>query len=1210
MMNMGNDEEEADDEEESSKYGGINSDDDKEEEEEDVEEEQEKDGKEYKLSHQSYFYERLQNREPDLFLSKKVGNFPSYSTSCQWNRRRQPVILTNEEKKKIDEEHKGSYDTALTYKSSDKGKTYHYICPRYWSFKDGVSLTEEEAKSGKYGAIIPRNAKKIDKSKNENVFEFATDTYGYKKQYPGFMKKMTPDNKFVPCCFDKLDTRLQKERRSMSEMVEEDDDADAEADADDKKTKKKEKVQPLIPEKKKNVFDDYIKSSEKMPLEQGRYGYLPLSIQKFLHIDNQKCQVSISDKSIKKNYPCMLRYGVENSDTQSFISCIGDIIYSDNGKRVSLSDMKNILVKAITIDVFISAQNGNLIDIFSTSEKQVHEKAQSKEHAEELADDYNNSILLKNMTEGKQLLLKNKIINSYKNFLNFLKDDKVVIDYKYLWDIICTPNPLLFVNGINIIILQLKDDDVTDSVEMICHSKYVTFNTNRRIAILLKKGNIYEPIYMYEDKDVKTVTTKLFNLKNWRMPPNLKTSLDNIFYMLKQCEPLPSRPSYYTFIKNIKLSFLIPILKSIKMEILKQVINYNARVIGLIVTYNDKPFFIPCNSSGITIDYEYIWMDDLFKDDYLNDYEETVSFLNYMYKKTNNIVKCKPAIKIIEDKLIVGLVTIANQFVPVKPVENRFKDGIREKSNVNYMTADMNIISDKVDNDRAIYVKKINLENEFYNVFRNTIHVVLGEFKNRKKREDIERIIYSQTKLYISKMKEVELAIRELTQDLFIFEDYSDETLLKMNDVTNCYNTASSASASASASATRATSSATRATSSATRATSSATCKNEIYCRYNEEKDVCSLRIPKKNLINEKDNEIMYYGRITDEIIRYNRIRSFMFQPKSFIAFTELPYKLNNDEVILLQSLITEDENNYFEDMEPETSNVYVKYNTYETTQPRAGEQQRSNVYEFEKRIEGEGEEIKCETKEVDMYGKWKIHFKNCKELTYRNSDSLCSFTFVMDLIKAIHPNMKITIADIKNTLLNAYTKTYEKYMAKIISILHNEGKQNITNQISKGQVSFEYMVMSDDYFVTNLDIWVLAEHYKLPIVFLANKVLALSENNSELLCLYSEAGAADNYMFIKPPKFNRNINVNYDIIPQYKLIVRKDDNSKLIKAETLKYKIKMNQMTLKQYLANDVAQKANDNVARITQENKSEEDKPQKVVRKIIKKKVSFDNK
>jgi hypothetical protein len=126
----------------------------------------------------------------------------------------------------------------------------------------------------------------------------------------------------------------------------------------------------------------------------------------------------------------------------------------------------------------------------------------------------------------------------------------------------------------------------------------------------------------------------------------------------------------------------------------------------------------------------------------------------------------------------------------------------------------------------------------------------------------------------------------------------------------------------------------------------------------------------------------------------------------------------------------------------------------------------------------------------------------------------------------------------------------------------------------------------------------------------LANKVLALSENNSELLCLYSEAGAADNYMFIKPPTFNRNINVNYDIIPQYKLIVRKDDNSKLIKAETLKYKIKMNQMTLKQYLANDVAQKANDNVARITQENKSEEDKPQKVVRKIIKKKVSFDNK
>ena len=243
----------------------------------------------------------------------------------------------------------------------------------------------------------------------------------------------------------------------------------------------------------------------------------------------------------------------------------------------------------------------------------------------------------------------------------------------------------------------------------------------------------------------------------------------------------------YTFYKNIKLQELITILKNKRIQLNKQVVNYNGRVIGVLVDYNDKSHFIPCYSSGIVIDYEYIWMDDLFNEEYLNEYEETVDFLNHINKITEDTIKCKPIIKIMEDNLIVGVVTIANQFIPVKPVENTFNDSLRVKNNVNYMSADMNIISDKVDNDRAIYVKKINLENDFYNVFRNTIHVILGDFKNRKKREDIERIIYSPTKLYISKMREVELSIRQLTQDLFTFEDYQDEILLKMNDVTNCY---------------------------------------------------------------------------------------------------------------------------------------------------------------------------------------------------------------------------------------------------------------------------------------------------------------------------------------------------------------------------------------------------------------------------------------
>jgi hypothetical protein len=112
-------------------------------------------------------------------------------------------------------------------------------------------------------------------------------------------------------------------------------------------------------------------------------------------------------------------------------------------------------------------------------------------------------------------------------------------------------------------------------------------------------------------------------------------------------------------------------------------------------------------------------------------------------------------------------------------------------------------------------------------------------------------------------------------------------------------------------------------------------------------------------------------------------------------------------------------------------------------------------------------------------------------------------------------------------------------------------------------------MVMSEDYYISNLDVWVLAEHFKLPIVFLSNTTSMLVENNENLLRLYGDSDG--DFMFIKPPTYNRNINTNYDIIPHYKWIVQKDNN-RLFKVDSLKDKIRKNTMTLQQYISNEVA--------------------------------------
>ena len=71
----------------------------------------------------------MTSRDPDLFKTETTGKYNSYSRSCPSNVKRQPVILTEEEKERIDKENSGSYDSAINY-GSKKDNKHWFICPR------------------------------------------------------------------------------------------------------------------------------------------------------------------------------------------------------------------------------------------------------------------------------------------------------------------------------------------------------------------------------------------------------------------------------------------------------------------------------------------------------------------------------------------------------------------------------------------------------------------------------------------------------------------------------------------------------------------------------------------------------------------------------------------------------------------------------------------------------------------------------------------------------------------------------------------------------------------------------------------------------------------------------------------------------------------------------------------------------------------------
>ena len=107
-------------------------------------------------------------------------------------------------------------------------------------------------------------------------------------------------------------------------------------------------------------------------------------------------------------------------------------------------------------------------------------------------------------------------------------------------------------------------------------------------------------------------------------------------------------------------------------------------------------------------------------------------------------------------------------------------------------------------------------------------------------------------------------------------------------------------------------------------------CKQSDYCILSDG-DICKLLIPKINLINNSDNEVEYFGKMADELVRYSRVRHFIFEPQAFLSFSSIKYNLNNNEIIVIQSLLNAD---YFANITIAADTKYVDKTTYDTVEP------------------------------------------------------------------------------------------------------------------------------------------------------------------------------------------------------------------------------------------------------------------------------------
>jgi len=1101
------------------------------------------------------FFNKMKKLEPTLFRTKKEGKFDSYARICPSQSSRQPVILTKEELDALDE---STYEVAMPY-GTNKDKPYWYMCPRYWCLQTNKPMTDKQVADGECGGkVIPQVLKNKNPPPGHYIYEFTDDRQhkdandNYRQHRPGFWSAKSQQDSCIPCCFKEMNSAQQIGRRQacgvmdsdlrgkknvINKLITPDDDgvekeeeelgedtdniADEDVEPDAEKVDDDAPNTPIKPDKIKPVrVGMNVLGFDKFPIDKSRWGFLPLSVELFLRTNNSTSVSKNNPALIKQNETPLLRYGVEYSHNQSFIACIADLYtYHNNVPVPSIAEMRKIIISKISLDTFVKSNNGSLVALFQPKKTSIDDIT---------VDKYKTTEIYKSLTDlannAQNRFLKDTIA-SYQKFIAFLQDDDSFIDHTYMWDILTSAETDIFKNGINIAIIEILDNDITDNVAVLCPSNVYTatlFDRSKGTVILLKHNNFYEPIYSYGNtntsKTTKKNAVKIFYQQN--TPPNLL----NVFDMInkttnKYCKPKASLPTVYDYKTNISAQKIYEILTNNRLVVKNQVQNYRNQVIAFTVSTrmeDEIGIYVPTSPSGIIKNIPVIFTDSVT----WQDYEITRDRLTQISNKTNGAILCKPAFKVIEDKMIVGIFTETNQFIQVKePVENIIEDGVPEYDvhgykNSQYYNADKAFATDtSVDSQRVQSIRNLSLESYFYNLFRSKLRLVLADYKYNVIREEIIHIINDKQPLYKTKMKKLDIIIRHLLGPIVTFIKFDEDVLKQLDNMKTNINA-------------------------------------------DEIKNICMLKgkqmcVPHTHLVSGVDNEPLYYSRLADELIRYNRIRTFILDKSKYLNFGNIEYQINNNEMLYIHSLLVTTD---FDKLLPMRTNKYIETMPTEFVNPIQSTYSQISpdiplTEQYKNTVNATFDILKTEC--VSKTGPVLTGKKNWREILQENSvehimttSVQCSFYIIIYILRE-HLQIHENIHDIKQRLCNYYKVLMETYLLKICDILSKQGKREFVNMLKRNQIDINIMIMNDSYVMTAMDIWVIAMNMQLPIImFDSNESLSFAPNidwirlggNPETDKFYFIRMISNTqYNLITPPIYLRDMNGFQQIIQSTK---------------------------------------------------------------------------
>ena len=134
---------------------------------------------------------------------------------------------------------------------------------------------------------------------------------------------------------------------------------------------------------------------------------------------------------------------------------------------------------------------------------------------------------------------------------------------------------------------------------------------------------------------------------------------------------------------------------------------------------------------------------------------------------------------------------------------------------------------------------------------------------------------------------------------------------------------------------------------------------------------------------------------MADEILRYNRIRAFMFD-RTIFPLINVKYNLREDEIILSHTMLSED---YLDNLEPVPENEYANFNTYDTAEPLLSE-----LYESMHDAPS-SQHVKCTTEKIFLTQEYRKYFSSkqtqqLEMLKFNSNSPRCSFEVILFILR------------------------------------------------------------------------------------------------------------------------------------------------------------------------------------------------------------------